>query len=137
MPEINVNVERQIDVVLEQQRAAQAEEYRAELRDQLTEQARLNSLAQEQARQNAARAAYLERVRATYKPACAQYKIALDAFRDARIRLWALDAILDRPGFGGHSLGVELRHACAAPDEGDLDAGLPAAVESIRRSLGG
>jgi hypothetical protein len=31
----------------------------------------------------------------------------------------------------------ELRHACAAPDEGDLHYGLPAAVDSIRKTLGG
>jgi hypothetical protein len=127
-------IEKQIDAVLEKQRAAQDEEYRAQLRDELTEQARLNSIAQEQARQNTARATYLARAEAAYDQACAQYKTAVDVFRAARIRLRALDMILDRSGFGGHHLGIELRHARAAPDEGDVDAGLGAAVDSIRKT---
>ena len=44
--------------------------------------------------------------------------------------------ILGRSGFG-HSLGVELRHAFAAPDEGDIHHNLQATVDLLRRTLGG
>jgi hypothetical protein len=132
-----MNIEQQIDVVLAQQQAAQDGEARTQLRYQLIEQQRLQRLGEENARQAAARAAYLERVRATYEPACTRYKRAVDEFRAARVQLQALDLILDRSGFGLHSIGIELRHAGAAPDEGDIHAGLPAAVDSIRKDLGG
>jgi sRNA-binding protein len=132
-----MDVESKIDAVLEQEQAAHTEKARAAIRARVIEDERLAQLAKEQAAANAARAAYLERVAARYEQACAEYKIAVDAFRAARCRLQALDTILNRSGFSNLQLGVALRHAIAAPDEGDLDSGYRAAEDSIRKSLGG
>jgi hypothetical protein len=129
--------EKQIDTVLEQERAARDEEARGVVRERLVEQERLARVAEEQAKVAAARAAFLERARLAHKRACAEYKDAVDAFRAARIQLHALDSILGRGGFGAHQLGVELRHSIAAPNEGDLHHGYRAAEDSIRKTLGG
>jgi hypothetical protein len=129
--------EKQIDTVLERERAARDEEARGVVRERLVEQERLARLAEEQAKVAAARAAFLERARVAHKQACTEYKDAVDAFRAARIRLHALDSILGRGGFGAHQLGVELRHTIAAPDEGDLHDGYRAVEDSIRKTLGG
>lgn len=130
--------EKQIDAVLKTEKAARDAEARAALRVQLIEKERIAREAQEQAVQSAARAAYLERAEAAYLQACAEYKTAVDAFREKQLRLWALDEILGRSGgFSDHHLGVALRHARAADDETDLHHGFRAAVDSMRRTLGG
>ena len=132
------DIETQIDAVLEKQRAEQDEKARAALRAKFVEQERLARDAEEKAVQSAARARYLERAAAAHKQACAEYKIAVDAFREARVRLAALDTILGRSGgFSVHQLGIELRHATAAPDEGDIHYGYQPAVDSLRKTLGG
>jgi hypothetical protein len=132
-----MDIEKQIDAALAQQQADQDALARAALRDQFIEQARLASLAEVQAAQAAARAAYLERARAAHGPACTRYKAALREFVDARLQLQALDTILDRQGFGGFSLGVELQHRTAVPDQRDILEGLGPAVEAARKTLGG
>ena len=137
MPEIVTDLEKQVDVILQQEQAAQAEVARAAVRVRVIEEQRLARLAEEQAKAAAARAAFLERARVAHKQACTEYKDEVDAFRAARVRLHALDSILGRGGFGAHQLGVELRHTIAAPDEGDLHDGYRAAEDSIRKTLGG
>jgi len=133
-----MNIEKQIDEVIEQQRAAQTEQARAAVRARFIEQERIAQEAKEQAKIAAARAAYLERAEAAHKLACGEYKKSLDAFREARVRLAALDTILGRSGgFSNHHLGIELRHATAAPSEIDLHHGLRAATDSIRKALEG
>jgi hypothetical protein len=133
-----MDIEKQIDAVLEKQRSEQDEQARAALRAKFVEQDRLARETELQVAQAAARTAYLKRAEAAYGPACVEYKKATDAFRDARIQLQVLDTILNRSGgFSTQHLGVELRHATAAPDELDLYLGLPAAVDSMRRTLGG
>jgi chromosome condensin MukBEF ATPase and DNA-binding subunit MukB len=137
MPEIVTDLEKQVDAILQQERAARDEEARGVVRARLAEQERLAREAEERAKAAAARAAFLERARVAHKQACTEYKDAVDAFRAARIRLHALDSILGRGGFGAHQLGVELRHSSAAPSEGDLHDGYRAAEDSIRKTLGG
>jgi hypothetical protein len=132
----DADIEKRIDAALEQERTARTDEARAAHRTRIIEEQRLVQLAEEDAKIRAARAAYLQRVAAAHGPACTRYKAALTEFRAARVHLQALDTILDRSGFG-HNLCVELRHAIAAPDEIDINDGLPAAVDSIRRALGG
>ena len=49
----------------------------------------------------------------------------------------ALDTILDRSGgFSEHHMGVALRHARAAADEGDLHHDLAATLAAVRKELG-
>jgi hypothetical protein len=132
-----MDIESKIDAVLEQEQAVQAEKVRAAVRERVIEEERLAREAKEQAAANMARTAYLARVAAGYERACVEYKSALAAFREARCRLAALDMILDRGSFSRIQLGVALRHAIAAPDEGDIEAGYPAAMDAIRKSLGG
>ncbi len=132
-----LDIESKIDAVLEQEHAARTEEARAVVRARVIEEERLARAAEEDLKIRLARAAFLERAQAAHGPACVQYKTALDAFREARIRLQALDTILGRGGFGIFQLGVELRHSCAAPDEDDLNNHMRAAVDSMRRTLGG
>ena len=129
------DVETRIDAVLEQERTAQNEQARAVVRARVIEQDRLAREAKEQAAVAAARAAYLARAEAAHPQACADHKAALNVFRATRLRLQALDTILGRQGFGGFSLGVELRHSCAAPDETDLNNDLGAAVAAMRKAL--
>ena len=92
--------------------------------------------AEEYAKQHAARSAYLAKAEAARDKACARYNAAVDEFRAARAQLHALEIVMERQGFG-HSLGIELRHATAAPDEGDLSHDIRAALDSMRRTLGG
>jgi multidrug efflux pump subunit AcrA (membrane-fusion protein) len=132
-----MDIEQRIDSALQQEASARTEGARAALRARFVEEERLAQEAQAQAETNAARAAYLKRAEAAYPQACAEYKKAVDAFRAARCRLQALDTILNRVCFSTHSLGIELRHQFAAPDETDVHPGYAAAVASIRKSLGG
>jgi hypothetical protein len=110
MPQMDI--EKQIDVVLEQERTARTEEARAALRARFVEKERLARLAEEQAVQSAARARYLERAAAAHGQACDEYKKALGAFRQARIRLQALDTILGPFRLLGASVG----HRAASRD---------------------
>ena len=131
-----MDIEKQIDSVLEQEQTARDEEARAAVRVRVVEQERIRLEEQKQAEIRRARAAYLERAEAAHQQACAEYKVAVDAFCETRIKLQALDIILGRSGFG-HSLGIELRHSTAAPDVADVNDGLRAAVDSLRKNLGG
>jgi hypothetical protein len=133
-----MDIEKQVDAELERKRLAQDEEARAVLRAQLVEKERIAWEVKEQSRIAAARAAYLARAEAAHGQACAAYKSATDVFREARIRLQALDTVLSRSGFSGHQLGIDLRHSIAAPDEADITGDdLRAAVDAARKTLGG
>src|SRR5258708_3125633 len=132
----DTDIEKQIDTVLEREQTARDEEARAAVRVRVVEEQRLALEEEVRRRAAAARAAFLARAQALHGPACTRYKTALAEFRAARLDLQALDIILDRQGFG-HSLGIELRHSCAAAIETDLNNDLPAAVDAMRRSLGG
>jgi hypothetical protein len=130
------HIEKQIDAVIEQEQTARTEEARAVVRARFVEEQRIAQLAKQQAEEAAAHAAYRERAQAAHAQACVQYKISVDAFREARTRLHVLDTILGRGGFSAHHLGVELRHQFAAPDEGDIHDGYRAAEDSISKTLG-
>jgi hypothetical protein len=136
MPAANTTIESRIDAVLAQEQSAREEEARATVRARVLEEDRLAQEEEVRRRAAAARAAFLERAAAAHGPACLEYKKSVDAFRAARTKLQALDTILSRQGFGIFQLGVELRHSCAAPDEDDLNNGLKAAADSLRKSLG-
>jgi hypothetical protein len=129
--------EKRVDDILAQEQATRDAEARAVIHAKLVEEDRVAREADEYAKQSAARAAFLERAEAAYGKACVEYKAATDAFRESRLRLWALDSILNRSGFSDHHMGVALRHATAAPDEGDLHHDFGATVISIRKTLGG
>jgi hypothetical protein len=131
------DIEARIDTHLQQEQAAATEKVRTAVRARLVEEDRLAEIERQRAEAAAARAAFLGRAQAMYGDTCAQYKSALDAFRATRVKLHGLDIILDRPGFGTAELGVLLRHAVAAPNECDLNDGLPAAVSALRKELGG
>jgi hypothetical protein len=131
------DIENKIDAVLEQEQTALTEQARAALRARFEGEERIALAAKEHAKLAAARAAFEERVQAAHQQACVEYKTAVDAFRAARIRLHALDTILDRVGFSTHHLGTEMRHAIAAPDEGDIHHAYERAVASVRKTLGG
>jgi hypothetical protein len=130
--------EQAIDAELAREQADRDAKARALKRAEHIERERLAAEAEEYAKASAARASFLERAEAAYEPACKQYQTAVDAFRSARLRLMALDLILDRSGgFSSHHLGIELRHQRAAPNEIDVHHGLGATVASMRKSLGG
>ena len=129
--------EKAIDADLAAEQADRDEQTRALKRAEHVERERVAAEAAELAKQQAARAAFLARAELAYEPACKQYKTAVDAFRSARLRLMALDTILERSGgFSTHHLGLELRHSRACGDERDLHHEYGAAVASMRRSLG-
>jgi hypothetical protein len=133
-----LDIETKIDAVLEQEQTSRTEAARAAVRARFVEQERIAREAKEQSRIAAARAAFLDRAKAAHRQACVEYKTAVDAFRAARVRLAALDTILNRSGgFSTHHLGTELRHDCAAPDEADIYLAYAAAVDSMRKTLGG
>jgi hypothetical protein len=127
--------ERAITAELAAEQAARDAETRAAKRAEHIERERVAKEAADQAARAAKHAAYLAKAEAAYEQACSRYKTAVDEFRAARATLHALDILLERQGFG-HSLGVELRHATAAPDEGDVNHDIRAALDSMRRTLG-
>jgi hypothetical protein len=118
------------------EKADRDEETRAAKRAEHLERERVAKEAAEQAVLAAKQAAFLAKAEAAREKACVRYKTAVDEFRAARAQLHALDIMLERQGFG-HSLGIELRHATAAPDEGDVNHDIRAALDSMRRTLGG
>jgi hypothetical protein len=130
------DIEQQIDAVLAQEQTARTEQARAAVRARCLEEERRAREAKEQVEAAARRAAYFKRAQSAHAQACAEYKTALAVFRKARIRLAALDTILDHSGFSTHHLGIELRHAIAAPDEADIHHGYSAEVDSLRKTLG-
>jgi hypothetical protein len=130
--------EKKIDEILASERAERDEQARAAVRARCVEEERLSREAEEYAAQHAKQTAYLARAEAAYPQACKQYKVAVDAFREARLRLWALDTILNHSGgFSDANMGLSLRHARAADAEGDLHLDLGAAVAAMRRTLEG
>jgi hypothetical protein len=137
MPAANTLIESKIDAFLAQAQATQTEATRAGLRVRFSEEDRLAQLAATEAAANMARAAFLGRAQAVYPQACTRYKAAVDELRAARVNLQALDTILNRNCFSTHNLGIELRHQFAAPDEGDIHPAYGAAVDSVRKTLGG
>jgi hypothetical protein len=139
MPTMTLEAAREqaIDVELAKKQNARDEEARAVVRARLIKEEELARLEEQRRAEAAARAAFTGRAAAAHPQACTRYKAAVDEFRAARAQLQALDIILDRQGFGNIPLGVELRHTCAAPLEGDVNNDLGAALDSMRRTLGG
>src|SRR3981189_1794070 len=108
MPAANTAIESRIDAVLAREQSTRDEQARATVRARVLEEDRLAQLAKEDFERRMAHAAYLERAAAMHPQAGAAYKAATDTWRDARIKLQALDTILGRTGFSAHNLGVEL-----------------------------